>query len=115
MVNIQISGHPLASPMTFTNVTTDIHIDDSHWLLTKAQATDLLTAWRDADRTSGGEFPDSDLQRAFHYSPMGIFVTALHMDGELTLDEWESAYGMDDFDVYSTSQIPLDVEIKLLP
>ena len=101
--------------MTFENVTTDIHIDDSHWLLTKSQATDLLAAWCAADRTDGGDFPDDDLVRAYHYSPLGIFVTALHMDGELTTDEWESAYGMDDFDLYSTSQIPFDVEIQLLP
>lgn len=106
MTTIQITGYPLENPLTFTDVKVDEYIDDKHWLLTRAQAEDLLIAWRDAE-TAGAD----DLVRSYHYSPVGIFVTALHMDHELTMDEWESAYGADDFDLYSTSQIPLDVEI----
>ena len=107
MATIQISGYPLEETLTFENAPVDHYLDENHWLLTKSQAEDLLTAWRDAE-TEGVD----DLVRAYHYSPLGVFVTALHMDHELTTSEWESAYGADDFDLYSTSQLPFDFTVE---
>lgn len=115
MTTIQISGHPLKSPMTFSDVTVDEYLDENHWLLTRAQAEDLIVAWRDAERIPECDCCDGKLWAAYRYHPMGIFMTALYLEHELTMDEWESAYGADDFDLYSTSQVPFEVEIKLLP
>lgn len=116
MPTIQISGHPLPNPMTFTDVVTDTYVDPTHWLLTQAQTEELLTAWREADTAADCDTGccDDDLARAYHYSSAGVFVTALHMDNELTMDEWESACGDDGLDLYSTAQIPFDVEVQLI-
>ena len=109
MPTIRISGYPLEEPLTFENTPVDEYFDDSHWLLTRAQADQLLTAWRDAE-TEGAD----DLARAYHYSHLGVFVTALHMDHELNTSEWESAVGADDFDLYSTSQMAFDFLVELI-
>jgi hypothetical protein len=108
MATITISGEPLEAPLTFENVSVDEYIDANHWLLTQPQAEQLLIAWRDSD-TEGAD----DLARAFHYSPCGVFVTALHDDHELTMSEWESAWGADMDAAYSTSQMPFDFEIEV--
>lgn len=114
MTSIQISGHPLEESITFKNVTTDTYIDNNHWLLSQEQAEQLVSAWATADRAGGcercGESED-DLARAYRYSEIGIFFTALHMDHELTTDEWESAYGCGADARYSTSQMPFDFTI----
>lgn len=108
MPTIRISGYPLEESLTFENTPVDEYFDEFHWLLTRAQADLLLTAWRDAETYA------DDLARAYHYNHLGVFVTALHMDHELNNSERESAVVADDFDLYPTSQMPFDFLVELI-
>lgn len=110
MTTIQISGHPLETPLRFDDVTTDTFENPAHWLLTQPQAARLVQSWREAPTEEVGH------SRASVYSQLGVFVTALYIEGELTTDEWESVAGSGDAqnDLYSTSTMPFDFTIAVV-
>jgi len=108
MPTIQISGYPLEAPLTF-EVTPDVYVDEKHWLLNLDQAEQLCTAWRDAD-TEGAD----DIARAYIYSETGTIITALHMEHEVSLTEWESAQGCGGDAVFSTAQLPFEFDLAVL-
>jgi hypothetical protein len=111
MTDIRITGYPLQEPLVFTDVATDIYVDDNHHLLNLTQTEQLLTAWRDADPDAA---QGSDVARSYLYSEVGTVVTALHLDHELTLTEWESAEGCGGDAVFTTAQMPFDFDIEVL-
>ncbi|MAP64363.1 MAG: hypothetical protein CMH34_11620 [Microbacterium sp.] len=109
-MRLTITGYPLAEPVVIDGAEPDDTIFGTGWLIAQPQAEAVITAWADAPT---GLAPDGadDVRRAWHYSPLGVFVTALHLDGELGLSEWESAIGSEGDDRYSTTQMPFDFDI----
>ena len=109
-MQLTITGHPLPEPVVIDGAAADEGILGTGWLLTQPQAQRIVAAWAEAppDLSPTGE---DDVRRAWHYSPLGLFVTALILDGELSLSEWESAFGSEGDDRYSTTQMPFDFDI----
>lgn len=103
---ISITGRPLPAPVTVDNVERDDTIHGDGWLLTAPQAARLLDAWKTAPTGN-----DTDVIREWVYSESGVFLTALCMDGEVSLSVWESATGSDGDDIYSTLIMPFDFHI----
>lgn len=107
-MRIAITGHPLPEPVIVDDITPDGRIHPDGWLLDHADAARLLDAWRNAPTD------DDAVVREWGYSESGLFITALYLDGELSLATWESARGSDGNDVYSTQNMPFDFDIHLL-
>lgn len=105
-MQITISGYPLPGTVTISNARPDEHIHGEGWLLDLEQATHLLDAWQHAPTGH------SDVARAWAYYEVGMIVTALHLDGEVTISGWESAIGSDGADLYSTVNMPFDFDIR---
>ncbi len=105
-----VTGHPLAEPVVLDGAHPDESIFGTGWLIGREQAEAIITACAEAPADPATNGVD-DLRRAWHYSPLGLFVTALYLDGELGLSEWESAIGADGADRYSTTQMPFDFDI----
>lgn len=108
-MQIKISGYPLTAPITL-RAEKDEHIIGEGFLLDIDETCRLIEAWCDAPThpAPGGE---EDVHRSWSYSELGLFVTVLYMDGELTMDHWESATGSDGTDLYSTTQMPFDFTV----
>ncbi|HEX4400161.1 MAG TPA: hypothetical protein VHZ98_02415 [Galbitalea sp.] len=102
---ITITGYPLAAPVTIRDAQPDHTINGEGWLLSVAQAMDLLDAWKDGH----GE---ADVVREYTYSESGLFITGLYLDREIDLSVWESATGSDGDDLYSTVMMPFDFEVQ---
>lgn len=107
-MRIAITGYPLPEPVIIHDITPDGIIHPDGWLLDHADAAQLLDAWLNAPTD------EDDVAREWAYSESGLFVTALHMEGEIGLAFWESASGSDGTDVYSTRNMPFDFDIRLL-
>lgn len=107
-MRIAITGYPLPDPVIIHGVTPDGLIHPDGWLLDHADVAELLDAWRDAPTD------EDDVVREWAYSESGLFVTALHMEGEINVAFWESACGSDGNDVYSTRNMPFDFDIRLI-
>lgn len=113
-MRLTLTGYPLAEPVVIEGAEVDETIFGRGWLLTQTQVDAIVTAWADAPVDPAPDGTE-DVCRAWRYSPTGIFVTALYLDGELGLSEWESATGSEGEDRYSTTQMPFDFDIAALP
>ncbi|MFC4244996.1 hypothetical protein ACFOYW_16630 [Gryllotalpicola reticulitermitis] len=102
---ITVTGYPLPEPVIIPAVQPDETIQGDGYLLTPAQTRQLLDVWKDAP----GE---PDVVREWIYSEAGLFVTALHLDEEITLSIWEAAIGSDGADLYSTTAMPFDFNVE---
>lgn len=102
---ITITGYPLPEPVTIPAVQPDETIHGDGYLLAPAQTRQLLDAWKDAP---GG----ADVVRDWIYSEAGLFVTALHLDEEISLSIWEAAIGSNGTDLYSTTTMPFDFDVQ---
>ncbi|MGO1506710.1 MAG: hypothetical protein ACTHW5_01545 [Microbacterium sp.] len=108
-MKITISGYPLPAPVTL-DADIDDHIFGSGWLLAHDDAQKLIEAWCDAPTDLSPDGND-DVRRTWSYSELGLFVTVLSLDGELSIDHWESAEGSEGYDIYSTTTMPFDFTI----
>ena len=101
------SGNQLEQALVFENCPVDEYLDDKHWLLTREQAQLIFHLWRAVTID-----PRFVWVRNFTYFAGGLFTAAECFESEITFTEWESAYGADDFDVYSTSQLPFHLAVE---
>lgn len=108
-MQITISGYPLPAPITLTAEPDDYIIGDG-FLLDHDETQRLIEAWCDAP-TEPAPNGEDDVRRTWSYSELGLFVTVLYLDGELSIDHWESAIGSEGTDLYSTTQMPFDFTI----
>lgn len=108
-MQITISGYPLPVPITLT-AEKDGHIIGEGFLLDHDETQRLIEAWCDAP-TAFAPNGEDDVRRTWSYSELGLFITVLHLDGELSIDHWESAIGSEGTDLYSTTQMPFDFTV----
>lgn len=100
---IFITGHPLPEAVYIPATTPDDDTDG--WLLDIPQAQLILDAWESAPA------PADDVLRGWERFEIGLFVTTLAMEGEITISGWESVAGSDGTDIYSTGSMPFDFEV----
>lgn len=108
-MQITISGYPLPAPITLT-AEADDYIVGEGFLLDHDETQRLIEAWCDAPSDLAPNGAD-DVRRTWSYSELGLFVTVLYLDGELSIDHWESAIGSEGTDLNSTTQMPFDFTI----
>jgi hypothetical protein len=108
-LHITITGYPLPAPVR-VQAEPDEHIFGDGWLLTQRHAQTLVAAWADAPTDPAPDGTD-DVRRAWDYCELGLFITALHLDGELGISHWESVTGSEGTDLYSTTMMPFDFTI----
>ena len=104
-MQIAITGYPIPGSVTIANARPDESIHGEGWLLDPEQVTHLLDAWKHAPTGN------TDVRRDWAYYEIGMFVTVLHMDEEISISGWESAIGSDGDDLYSTVTMPFDFDI----
>lgn len=102
-INVAADSCPLNGALTLEGVERD-SMDDSAWILTQKQAAQILDAWQAAPK-------ELDVIREWAHFENGYFITALTMDGETNIDNWESDMLATH---YSTSNMPLDLAITEL-
>lgn len=108
-MKITISGYPLPAPLTL-DAEADEHLIGEGWLLSRDDTERLIDAWCEAptDPAPSGE---DDVRRSWSYCELGLFITVLYLDGELSIEHWESADGSEGTDIYSTTMMPFDFTI----
>lgn len=108
-MQIKISGYPLTEPLTL-RAEKDEHIIGEGFLLDIDETRRIIETWCNAP-THPAPNGEDDVRRSWSYSELGLFVTVLYMDGELTMEHWESASGSEGTDQYSTTQMPFDFTV----
>lgn len=108
-MQITISGYPLITALTLAAEPDDYLIGDG-FLIDHDDAQRLIEAWCNAP-TDPAPNGDDDVCRSWSYSELGLFITVLYLDGELSIDHWESADGSEGSGVYSTTTMPFDFTI----
>ena len=103
---ITIIGYPLRGEVTIRDPRPDIDVHGAGWLLDVEQVVHLLDAWK---HSPGG---DSDVVREWVYYDVGLFVTVLYLDCEISVSSWEAATGSDGTDLYSTVTMPFDFTVR---
>lgn len=99
-IKIEAGPCPLNETLILENAEPD-DMADTDWLINTDQARQILEAWKEAPR-------EDDVIREWAYYESEYFITALTMEGETTIDNWES----EGTSTYSTANMPLDLTIS---
>lgn len=96
-------------PVTIRRARPDHSIHGTGGLLNIDQAAYILGFWAYGDYTRRG---NRGVIREWRYSARGLFIIALNIDDELKLATWESSARLNGADLYSTTTLPLDFDVK---
>lgn len=106
---IEVSGYPLPGKVTIRNPRPETDDERTGWLLDVEQAVHLLDAWKHAP---GG---DTDVCREWVHYDVGLFVTVLYLDGEISISSWELYADNDGTVWYPTMTMPFNFIVTERP